>query len=244
VCEPVSTTEHILTAAFSIACFTLFLYDYYFDQAPVLVSMVGGTAVTTFATIPLYLLHRARAQRRHLALASSLYQLTPAQFEQAVAELFRADGYHARTTGGANDRGIDIYLEKEGQRAVVPCKRYRQKVTPSHIRDFIGAMNGAGVEIGYFGQPAAIPGQRGKLKPWLVNVLNSGIEAFVSFAKGIVKDFEAVENALSMPWSNGQTEGQVNRLKFIKRQMYGRANFDLLRRRVLGYQSIVAPAFT
>jgi len=83
-----------------------------------------------------------------------------------------------------------------------------------------------------------------KLKPWLTNVLESGIEAFVSFAKGIVKDFEAVENALSMPWSNGQTEGQVNRLKFIKRQMYGRANFDLLRRRVLGYQSNVAPTFT
>jgi transposase len=36
-----------------------------------------------------------------------------------------------------------------------------------------------------------------------------------------------------MPWSNGQTEGQVNRLKFLKRQMYGRANFDLLRLKVL-----------
>jgi restriction endonuclease Mrr len=70
--------------------------------------------------------------------------------KQAVAELFRANGYHIRLAGGANDRGIDIYLAKEGQRAVVQCKRYRQKVTPSQIRDFIGAMNGAGVETGYF----------------------------------------------------------------------------------------------
>lgn len=44
---------------------------------------------------------------------------------------------------------------------------------------------------------------------------------------------EAVKNALRFKWSNGQLEGQVNRLKLIKRQMYGRAKFDLLRARVL-----------
>ncbi len=43
-----------------------------------------------------------------------------------------------------------------------------------------------------------------------------------------------MEDALSLPYSNGQTEGQVNRLKTIKRQMYGRASFELLRRRFLG----------
>lgn len=53
------------------------------------------------------------------------------------------------------------------------------------------------------------------------------------FATGLKVDFAAVRAALSLPWSNGQTEGQVNRLKGIKRQMYGRANFDLLRQRVL-----------
>jgi transposase len=45
-----------------------------------------------------------------------------------------------------------------------------------------------------------------------------------------------VRAAMSSQWSNGQTEGQVNRLKTIKRQMYGRANFDLLKARVL-YQN-------
>jgi transposase len=54
-----------------------------------------------------------------------------------------------------------------------------------------------------------------------------------SRANGLLSDEQAVRHALSLEWSNGQVEGQVNRLKTIKRQMYGRANFDLLRARVL-----------
>jgi transposase len=54
-----------------------------------------------------------------------------------------------------------------------------------------------------------------------------------AFARGLREDEKAVTGALSLPWSNGQVEGQVNRLKMIKRQMYGRAGFELLRRRVL-----------
>src|SRR3954453_5753890 len=47
------------------------------------------------------------------------------------------------------------------------------------------------------------------------------------------QDEAAVGAALTMPWSSGQAEGQINKLKLIKRQMYGRASFNLLRRRVL-----------
>jgi transposase len=71
------------------------------------------------------------------------------------------------------------------------------------------------------------------LLPWLEDATSSGIGALKQFAKGIKQDLAAVTNALSLPWSNGQTEGQVNRLKLIKRQMYGRASFGLLRKRVL-----------
>lgn len=53
------------------------------------------------------------------------------------------------------------------------------------------------------------------------------------FANGLRSDHDAVRAALALPWSNGPVEGQVNRLKLIKRQMYGRAKFDLLRQRVL-----------
>jgi transposase len=54
-----------------------------------------------------------------------------------------------------------------------------------------------------------------------------------SFGKGLQDDQVAVQEALRSPWSNGQVEGQVNRLKTLKRQMYGRAKFDLLRKRFL-----------
>jgi transposase len=59
------------------------------------------------------------------------------------------------------------------------------------------------------------------------------LKEFASFARGLSEDYEAVINALRYKWSNGQLEGQVNRLKLIKRIMYGRAKFDLLRARVL-----------
>jgi transposase len=64
-------------------------------------------------------------------------------------------------------------------------------------------------------------------------VLTCGVRAVETFAQGLAKDGRAVRAALTTPWSNGQTEGQVTKLKLLKRQMYGRASFDLLRRRVL-----------
>ena len=72
-----------------------------------------------------------------------------------------------------------------------------------------------------------------KLQDWLAKAQKSRISELVGFAGGIRQDFKAVEAAFSSEWSNGQTEGQVNRLKFVKRQMYGRANFDLLKARVV-----------
>lgn len=73
----------------------------------------------------------------------------------------------------------------------------------------------------------------GALAGWLDEAESSGVAEFESFTAGLRRDGEAVMAALSSEWSNGQTEGQINRLKTIKRQMYGRANFDLLRARVL-----------
>lgn len=75
--------------------------------------------------------------------------------------------------------------------------------------------------------------QAKKLPDWLRRVNESGIEPLKSFGRGVQADRKAVEAALSLPWSNGVTEGNVNRLKMIKRQMFGRASFSLLRQRVL-----------
>ena len=68
---------------------------------------------------------------------------------------------------------------------------------------------------------------------WLRAAMGSKLKEFESFARGLSEDYEAVKNALRYEWSNGQLEGQVNRLKLVKRAMYGRAKFDLLRARVL-----------
>jgi transposase len=68
---------------------------------------------------------------------------------------------------------------------------------------------------------------------WYKRVQESGMAELKSFADGLLMDEAAVRAALSSEWSNGQTEGQINRLKMLKRQMYGRAKFDLLRLRVL-----------
>ncbi len=68
---------------------------------------------------------------------------------------------------------------------------------------------------------------------WSVDARQGGIKELVGFGDGLQKDREAVVEALRSEWSNGQTEGQINRLKYLKRQMYGRAKFDLLKARVL-----------
>jgi transposase len=68
---------------------------------------------------------------------------------------------------------------------------------------------------------------------WLARSEAANIPELQSFAAGSRRVLAAVRAALALPESNGQVEGQINRLKFIKRSMYGRANFDLLRQRVL-----------
>jgi transposase len=71
------------------------------------------------------------------------------------------------------------------------------------------------------------------LRAWLARAEESDIGEFAAVARSIWTDRRAVEAAVRLEWSNGQVEGHVNRLKLIKRTMYGRANFDLLRQRVL-----------
>jgi len=69
------------------------------------------------------------------------------------------------------------------------------------------------------------------LDPWLERARSSLI---VSFANGVLKDKAAVAAAITSAWSNGQTEGQITKLKLVKRQMYGRGKLDLLQARVIG----------
>jgi transposase len=72
-----------------------------------------------------------------------------------------------------------------------------------------------------------------KFDEWMKKGQEIGIKELANFVKGIKQDQAAVKAALKFQWSQGQVEGQVNRLKMLKRQMYGRAKFDLLKARVL-----------
>ena len=79
------------------------------------------------------------------------------------------------------------------------------------------------------------------LRLWLRDTTRCGILPLVRFAWGLHRDLPAVIGAAETGWSNGQVEGQINRLKTIKRQMYGRAGFVLLRARVLPYIASANP---
>jgi transposase len=74
---------------------------------------------------------------------------------------------------------------------------------------------------------------RSRLKKWTEQAKASGVPELKAFAVKLLQDIEAVVAAMILPYSQGQTEGRVNKLKFIKRSMYGRGKFDLLRQRVL-----------
>jgi transposase len=72
-----------------------------------------------------------------------------------------------------------------------------------------------------------------QLQDWIDKATQSPFSQIRGFATGLLNDFDAVRAGLTQPWSSGTVEGTINRIKTIKRQMYGRANLDLLRKRVL-----------
>ena len=68
---------------------------------------------------------------------------------------------------------------------------------------------------------------------WIDAVNTDDLPDLYSFTRGLQHDWDAVVNGLTLTYNSGAVEGHVNRIKMIKRQMYGRANLDLLRKRVL-----------
>ena len=75
-----------------------------------------------------------------------------------------------------------------------------------------------------------------RLEAWMKVAASSEFSSLAQFARTLQRDLEAVEQAITTRWSNGPVEGHINRLKMIKRQMYGRAGFELLKARVLPWE--------
>jgi len=98
---------------------------------------------------------------------------------------------------------------------------------------------------------ALFGGDASKMRDWIHTAIQSGIGLLIRFGYGLGKDLRAVSAAIETRWSSAQVEGQmhlaeyrnhqINRLKTIKRQMYGRAVFNLLRSRVLAFTPAPAP---
>lgn len=84
----------------------------------------------------------ARPPARAAAVRASLYELTPAQFEQYVAGLFQRKGYYVVMRGGSGDHGVDLELQdrRTGRRAIVQCKRYQRTVGAETVRELYGTL--------------------------------------------------------------------------------------------------------
>ncbi len=72
-----------------------------------------------------------------------------------------------------------------------------------------------------------------RLDDWIATVEQDSLTPMASFAHNLRRDYDAIRNGLTLPHNSGPVEGTINRLKMIKRQMFGRANLDLLRKRLL-----------
>ncbi len=72
-----------------------------------------------------------------------------------------------------------------------------------------------------------------QLDAWISAAEKDSFTALASFARNLRRDLDAVRNGLTLPHSSGPVEGHVNRVKMLKRQMFGRAKLDLLRKRTL-----------
>ena len=121
----------------------------------------------------------------------------------------------------ANDAAIAARVEQDEQAAAVVRL----------ARRFTALLRACGVAGRRDGRTPTDP--CAELDAWLADARMCGASAIATFAAGLETDSAAVRAAVTRSWSSGQAEGQINRLKLLKRQSYGRASFDLLRRRVL-----------
>lgn len=105
-----------------------------------------------------------------------------------------------------------------------------QSQTVAAIEDGVPALVEAREVVGAF-QTMVRAMAPDRLEGWLTR---AGTSLVASFARGVGQDKPAVLEAITLPWSNGQTEGQITKLKLVKRQMYGRGKIDLLQARLIG----------
>jgi len=159
-----------------------------------------------------------------------------------VAELCRADVGGNGSTTDRTQGGVVLpnkaTVPTARQAAALFLKRSEKLTTDQEAYlDRLGTLDKTLAEAYLLTQEFAgmVRGLEGeKLDEWLEEVDASEAAVMRRFAKGLKKDLSAVRAGLTESWSNGPVEGFIQKLKLVKRSMYGRASFGLLRRRVLG----------
>ncbi|GCE01042.1 ISL3 family transposase [Embleya hyalina] len=131
---------------------------------------------------------------------------------------------HCGHTQAASSRAVDP------DRTRAPLSR-RGHATEGHLRPLPRTRGRSRLHT-HFRRHDPIPG-RTRLPQWLSRVRTDDLPAVHSFANSLQRDHAAVFAGLTLPRSNGPTEGAVNRIKMLKRRMYGRVKLDLLRHRIL-----------
>lgn len=125
-----------------------------------LLTLIESASVLTGILVAAILLLRAERQRKRAAWAittADLYALSPAEFEQYVADLFRKKRYRVTLRGRSGDHGVDLELERSGdRRAIVQCKRYRNPIGPDIVRELFGTMIHEGVHHAFLVTTAGI----------------------------------------------------------------------------------------
>jgi restriction system protein len=161
-----------------LALLTLFLPIGWFlwlpkDTNPIFVlSVLAFLAVAWGQSI-----RRFKAIRQNYETRQQLAALTPTEFEQWCAHRLRALGYKVRHVGGQGDHGIDLFAEKDGELAVVQCKRFtgRRTVGEPQLRDLFGAMHSEGavraivITAGYFTEEARAWARGKPIELWDAN---------------------------------------------------------------------------
>ena len=89
-----------------------------------------------------------RRRKERLFATKDIFSLNPSDFEAYVGLLFEKAGYRVEQTGGKGDRGIDLFVRRNGRTSVVQCKRYGEDVGPGAVRELVGAMTNARVTRG------------------------------------------------------------------------------------------------
>ena len=106
-----------------------------------LVEVAGGFTIALIWTAVWWRHHHFTTHTISRLDPQQLIDLSPREFEQYVARLFRRKGYHVKLRGRSGDQGVDLELtQRGGKRAVVQCKRYQRTISPDVVRDLYGTM--------------------------------------------------------------------------------------------------------